>query len=129
MGKEEIPVKAVWVEKSHVGRVAFPESVPDGLIEYFVFPDDLVKHAKKLGLNDHTLRFLMAALRGRWAVTAQVDLPDIAGKTGLSFEEMDRIVHDLIAKNYARMGERLDLYRLWVCLLHLKDVRFVPAEE
>jgi hypothetical protein len=38
-------------------------------------------------------------------------------------------VRDLLAKNYARIDERLDLYRLWVVILHLKGTRFVPGEE
>lgn len=129
MAKEVIPVKAVRVEKTHVGRVAFPEAIPDGLIDYFLFPDDLLQHAPALDLKEHALRFLMGALRSRWAVTAQMDLPDIARKTGLSYAEMDEIVRDLIHKEYARLGDRLDLYRLWICLLHVKGVRFVTAAD
>jgi hypothetical protein len=32
-------------------------------------------------------------------------------------------------KNYARFEERLDLYRLWAVVLHLKGTRFGPGEE
>ena len=129
MAREEIPVKAVLAEKTFVGNVNFPESTPEGLIELFLFPDDLFTHAKTLELGDHTLKFLIAALRGKWAITANMDLPEIASKTGLSFAEMDRIVRDLIHKNYARMDDRLNLYRLWICILHVKGVRFVEEEE
>jgi len=34
-------VEAVVVEQSHVGKVAFPVTVPDGLAEWIQFPDDL----------------------------------------------------------------------------------------
>ena len=129
MGKEVVPVKAVRVEKTYIGRVAFPEAIPEGLIDYFQFPADLVQQAAALGLQEHTLRFLMGALRGRWAVTAPLDLPDLALKTGLSYPEMDQIVRELVAKEYARISDRLDLYRLWICVLHLKGVRFVTAEQ
>ncbi len=94
-----------------------------------MFPDDLFQYAKKLDLSDHAMKFLMGALHGKWAITAGLDLPDIASKTGLSYAEMDHIVRDLVKKNYARMNDdRLDLYRLWICLLHLKGIRFSKAE-
>ncbi len=129
MASEQIPVKAIHGEKTYVGKVQFPETTPEALVELFNFPDDLFKFAKKLDLSDHTMKFLMGALRGKWAITASLDLPDIAAKTGLSYSEMDHIVRDLVKKNFARMNDRLDLYRLWICLLHVKGVRFVEAEE
>ncbi len=128
MAAEEIPVPAVRTEKTYVGRVRFPETTPEGLIELLLFPDDLFQYAKKLDLSDHAMKFLMGALHGKWAITAGLDLPDIASKTGLSYAEMDHIVRDLVKKNYARMNDRLDLYRLWICLLHLKGIRFSKAE-
>lgn len=121
---DEILVEAVMEEKTHVGKVAFPAAVPEGLIELLNFPDDLFLYAGKLGLNDHAVKFVLSVLRGKWALTAEVDLQDIAIKTGMKYPEMDKIVCDLIEKNYARLDKRLDLYRLWIVVLHLKDVRF-----
>ena len=45
----------------------------------------------------------------------------------LQYADMDEIVRDLVAKNYAQLGERLELYRLWICLLHIKGIRFIRA--
>ncbi len=128
MATEEVPVKGVHTEKTFVGRVQFPETTPESLVDLLIFPDDLFQHAKKLGLTDHAMKFLMGALRGKWAITASLDLPDIASKTGLSYAEMDHIVRDLLKKNFVRMNDRLDLYRLWICLLHVKGTRFVKGE-
>ena len=122
---EEITVKEVIAEKTHIGKVSFPTTVPVGLIEWLSFPDDLLQNADELGLNKHAVKFLIAALHGRCSITAPLDLPDLASKIGMNYDEMDRIVRDLIAKNYARVEDRLDLYRLWVVVLHLKGVRFV----
>jgi len=57
------------------------------------------------------------------------NLKDIAIKTAMQYSEMDTIVRDLIDKNYASLGDHLDLYRFWVVLLHVKGVRFEPARD
>lgn len=108
-----------------MGKVNFPVAVPEGLVDLFTFPDDVFKHAAEMGLSDRTVKFIMAILGGRWALSASVNLQDIAIKTGMKYDDMDGIVRDLVAKNYASLGERLDLYRLWIVLLHVMDVRFV----
>jgi hypothetical protein len=122
---EVITVPAVVAEKTYVGKVNFPASVPVGLVDLFAFPDDVFKHAAEMGLNDRAVKFIMAILGGRWALSASVDLQDIAIKTGMKYDDMDAIVRDLVAKNYASLGERLDIYRLWIALLHVMGVRFV----
>lgn len=124
---DNIAVPAIKKEPTKIGRVSFPTAVPEGLVEQFDFPDDLIRYAPKLGLTNHHVVFLLAVLRGKWAVTAGVDLPDLAEKTGLSFPQMDGIVRDLVDHNYARLGSRLDLYRFWICLLRVKGVEFVEA--
>jgi hypothetical protein len=123
--QEKISIEAVMIEKTHVGKVAFPLSVPERLVDWIQFPDDVVKHADEMGLDHRAVKFLLALLRGKWSLTAAVDLPDLAAKIGMPFSEMDEIIRGLIDKNYARLGERLDLYRFWIVLLHVKGVRFV----
>jgi hypothetical protein len=54
-------------------------------------------------------------------------LQRIAIQTGMKYPDMDEIIRDLIEKNYAQLNERLNLYRLWICLLHVKGVRFVEG--
>ena len=124
---EEIPVEAVVTEKTYVGKVDFPATVPEQLIDWIDFPQDLSTYAEQMGLGKRDVKFLLGALRGKWALTAAVDLPDLSLKIGMSFAEMDEIVRGLIEKNYARLNHRLDLYRFWIVLLHLKGVRFHPA--
>ena len=126
---DPIPVEAVIVEKTYVGKVSFPASVPERVVEHLRFPEDLYEHVEKMGLNERTVKFLLGALNGRWSLTASADLQDIAIKTAMQYAEMDAIVRDLIEKNYATLGERLDLYRFWIVLLHVKGVRFEEAEE
>jgi hypothetical protein len=126
---EILSVPAVVVEKTHVGKVAFPATVPERFYELLNFPEDLFEQVGKMGLTQRTVKFLLAALNGKWALTASIDLQDIAIKTGMQYSEMDAIVRDLIDRNYARLGERLDLYRFWVVLLHVKGVRFRLADE
>ena len=126
---EPIPVEAVMIEKTHVGNVNFPASVPERFYDLIRFPDDLYENIEKLGLTKRTIKFLLAALNGRWSLTAAIDLQDIAIKTGMQYAEMDAIVRDLLDKNYARLGQRLDLYRFWVVLLHVKGVEFDVAKE
>ena len=126
---ERIPVQALVVEKTHVGKVNFPASVPEQFFDLLRFPEDLYEQVEKMGLTQRTVKFLLAALNGKWALSAAVDLQDIAIKTAMQYSEMDAIVRDLIEKNYARLGERLDLYRFWVVLLHVKGVRFEVADE
>jgi hypothetical protein len=126
---ELVPVEAVVIEKTHVGKVQFPASVPEGLYEWIRFPDDLTENVEKMGLTPRTVKFLLAALNGKWALSAKIDLQDIAIKTAMQYSEMDAIVRDLIDKNYARLNERLDLYRFWVVLLHVKGIRFEVANE
>ena len=126
---ESVPVPALVEEKTHVGKVCFPASVPEGFYEWIRFPDDLTEHVEKMGLNQRTVKFLLAALNGKWALSAVIDLQDIAIKTAMQYSEMDAIVRDLLDKNYARLNERLDLYRFWVVLLHVKGIRFELANE
>jgi hypothetical protein len=124
-----VPVEAVFYEKTFVGEVCFPASVPERFIDFLQFPQDLFENVEKMGLNKRTVKFLLAALNGRWALTAGVDLQDIAIKTGMQYSEMDTIVRDLIDKNYARLDKRLDIYRFWVVLLHVKGVTFEQASD
>ena len=126
---DPIPVEAVVVEKTYVGRVSFPASVPERVVEHLRFPEDLYEHVEKMGLNQRTVKFLLGALNGRWSLTASADLQDIAIKTAMQYAEMDAIVRDLIEKNYATLGKRLDLYRFWIVLLHVKGITFEEAEE
>ena len=126
---DRIPVPAVVVEKTHVGKVNFPASVPERFFELIRFPEDLFEHVEKMGLTQRTVKFLLAALNGKWALSAAIDLQDIAIKTAMQYSEMDAIVRDLIEKNYARLDKRLDLYRFWVVLLYVKGVRFELADE
>jgi|ERR1043166_2499163 hypothetical protein len=121
---ETIPVEAVVTEKTFVGKVNFPVSTPENLIDWLQFPQDLVTHADAMGLSHRAVKFLLGALRGRWALSALLDLPDLSAKLGMPFSEMDAIIRDLLEKNYARLGERLDLYRLWIVVLHIKGVEF-----
>jgi hypothetical protein len=126
---QEIEVPAVVREKTFIGKVDFPVAVPLGLGAMITLPEDLQAHAAALGLDDRAVKFLFGVLRGKCAMTAEPNLPDLAPRLGLTFDEIDAIVRDLIKKNYARFNDRLDLYRLWVVLLHLKGIRFVPGEE
>jgi hypothetical protein len=126
---QEIEVPAVVREKTHVGKVDFPATVPVGLAALITLPDDLQTHATALGLDERAVKFLLGVLRGKCAMTAAPNLPDLAPRIGLTFDEIDEIVRGLLEKNYARFDDRLDLYRLWVVLLHLKGTRFVPGED
>ena len=126
---DPIPVEAVVIEKTFVGKVSFPASVPERVVEHLRFPEDLYEHVEKMGLNERTVKFLLGALNGRWSLTASADLQDIAIKTAMQYAEMDAIVRDLIEKNYARLDKRLDLYRFWIVLLHVKGITFEEAEE
>ena len=126
---DPIPVEAVVVEKTYVGKVSFPASVPERVVEHLRFPEDLYEHVEKMGLNQRTVKFLLGALNGRWSLTASADLQDIAIKTAMQYAEMDAIVRDLIEKNYAVLGKRLDLYRFWIVLLHVKGITFEEAED
>ncbi|HUJ09159.1 MAG TPA: hypothetical protein VL171_03970 [Verrucomicrobiae bacterium] len=126
---DAIPVDAVVVEKTFVGKVSFPASVPERFFDLLRFPEDLYEHVEKMGLTQRTVKFLLAALNGKWSLSANIDLQDIAIKTGMQYSEMDSIVRDLVEKNYATLGKRLDLYRFWVVLLHVKGVRFDVAKD
>jgi len=126
---DNIPVPALVEEKTHVGKVNFPATVPERMYELLDFPQDLTDYVEKMGLSKRTVKFLLAALNGKWGLTASADLQDIAIKTGMQYAEMDTIVRDLIDKNYARLDKRLDLYRFWVVLLHVKGIRFELGEE
>ena len=127
--KETISVSAVVTEKTFVGKVDFPATVPEGLVNYMRFPDDLYEHVDKMGLNQRTVKFLLGALNGKWSLTAGADLQDIAIKTAMRYSEMDAIIRDLIEKNYARLDKRLDLYRFWIVLLRVKGIRFVESDD
>ncbi len=122
---QKISVEAVVTEKTYIGKVRFPVSVPQGLVDLLRLPDDVNTHAKELGLDETALKFLFAALRGKWGLRADVNLQNLAIKTGMQYADMDAVIRDLIAKNYARLGDRLDLYRFWIVLLHAKGIRFV----
>jgi hypothetical protein len=124
-----IPVGSVVTEKTFVGKVRFPATVPEGIVDLLRFPEDLYEYVEKMGLNQRTVKFLLGALNGRWSLTAGSDLQDIAIKTAMQYSEMDAIIRDLIDKNYARLDKRLDLYRFWVVMLHVKGVRFVEARD
>jgi hypothetical protein len=126
---DPIPVEAVIIEKTHVGKVSFPATVPERFYDLLRFPEDLYEHVEKMGLTQRTVKFLLAALNGKWGLTAAIDLQDIAIKTAMQYSEMDTIIRDLVDKNYARLGERLDIYRFWVVLLHVKGVRFEVARD
>ena len=126
---DAIPVEDVVTEKTFVGKVRFPSSVPESFVDHLRFPEDLFEHAEKMGLNQRTVKFLLAALNGKWSLTASADLQNIAIKTAMQYAEMDAIVRDLIEKNYARLDKRLDLYRFWVVLLHVKGVHFKKARN
>ena len=112
-----------------MGKVAFPASVPERVVEHLRFPEDLYENVEKMGLNPRTVKFLLGALNGRWSLTASADLQDIAIKTAMQYAEMDAIVRDLIEKNYASLDKRLDLYRFWIVLLHVKGITFEEAED
>jgi hypothetical protein len=129
MSEETIPVEAVVIEKTHVGKVAFPVSVPERFVDHLRFPQDLFEHVEKMGLNQRTVKFLLASLNGKWSLTGSADLQDIAIKTGMQYSEMDTIVRDLIEKNYARLDKRIEIYRFWVVLLHVKGIEFEEAED
>jgi hypothetical protein len=126
---EAIPVEAIVIEKTFVGKVSFPVSVPERVVDHLRFPEDLFEHVEKMGLNRRTVKFLLAALNGKWSLTGSADLQDIAIKTGMQYSEMDTIVRDLIEKNYARLDKRIELYRFWIVLLHVKGIIFEEAEE
>jgi hypothetical protein len=126
---DPIPVEAVVIEKTYVGKVSFPAAVPERFVDHLRFPEDLYEHVEKMGLNQRTVKFLLGALNGRWSLTASADLQDIAIKTAMQYAEMDTIVQDLIEKNYARLDKRIDLYRFWVVLLHVKGIYFEQAED
>ena len=121
---EIVPVEAVVTEKTFVGKVNFPVSTPENLIDWLQFPQDLVTHADAMGLSHRAVKFLLGALRGKWALSVILDLPDLSAKLGMPYSEMDTIIRDLLEKNYARLGERLDVYRLWIVVLHIKGVEF-----
>jgi hypothetical protein len=122
--EEIVLVEAVVKEKTFVGKINFPVSVPEGLIDWLQFPDDLVRHASEMGLSHRDVTFILGALRGKWGLRADVNPPDLGPRIGMSFEEIDTIVRALIEKNYANYGQYLDLYRLWIVVLHCKGVRF-----
>ena len=124
MAKQIIPVEAVAVEKTCVGKVSFPVTVPDGLIDWIDFPQDVITYSKKMELAERDVKFILGVLLGRWGMNPGLNLPELALKVGLGYPEMDAIVQGLIQKNYARLGERLDLYRFWIVLLHVKGIRF-----
>jgi DNA-binding MarR family transcriptional regulator len=124
---EIVPVEAVVTEKTYVGKVNFPASTPENLIDWLQFPEDLIQNADEMGLSHRAVKFLLGAMRGKWTLSVILDLPDLAGKLGMSYAEMDEIIRDLLEKNYARLGDRLDLYRLWIVVLHVKGVEFDVA--
>jgi hypothetical protein len=122
--EEIVPVEAVVAEKTFVGKVKFPVGVPEGLIDWLRFPDDLVQHGDELGLSHRDVKFILSALNGKWGLQADVNPPDLGPRIGMTFDEIDATVRGLIDKNYAQLNARLNLYRLWIVLLHVKGVRF-----
>jgi hypothetical protein len=126
--EEIVPVEAVVTEKTHVGKVNFPVGIPENLLGWLTFPADLVNHAAAMGLSHRDVKFILGALRGKWGLNTVLDLPDLTLKLGMSYDEMDKIVRSLIEKNYAQITDRLNLYRLWIVVLHVKGIRFDIAE-
>jgi len=124
MGREIVPVEAVAIEKTYIGKVSFPVTVPQALIDWIDFPQDVMTYAEEMGLGERDVKFVLGVLRGKWGMNPVVNLPDLTLKIGMGYPEMDAIVQGLVEKNYARLGERLDLYRFWIVLLHLKGIRF-----
>ena len=122
---EKIEVPEVITEKTFVGKVRFPATTPERLIEYLQFPEDLFTYAPKLGLDELTVKLLLAMLHGKWGLSVVINTQRWAIQTGIQYADMDKIVRDLVEKNYAQLGERLNLYRLWICLLHVKGIHFV----
>jgi hypothetical protein len=122
--EEIVPVEAVVAEKTFVGKVKFPVGVPEGLIDWLQFPDDLVHYGDELGLSHREVKFILSALNGKWGLQADVNPPDLGPRIGMTFDEIDATVRSLIDKNYAQLNARLNLYRLWIVLLHVKGVRF-----
>jgi hypothetical protein len=121
---ELVLVEAVIREKTFVGKVNFPIAVPEGLIDWLRFPDDLVKHGDEMGLNHRDVKFILGALRGKWGLQADLNPADLGPRISMTFAEIDATVRSLIEKNYAQFKDRLNLYRLWIVLLHVKGVRF-----
>src|ERR1035437_1673101 len=99
---DPIPVEAVIVEKTFVGKVRFPSSVPESFVDLLRFPEDLYEHVEKMGLTERTIKVLLGSLKGRSSLTASADQQNSASKTAVEYAEMDAIVRDLIEKNYAR---------------------------
>ncbi len=126
---EKIAVKDVVTEKTHVGRVRFPVTVPEGLVDLIKFPNDVFQHAKEMGLDEKAVKFLMAILHGKWGLSPVIDLQDVAISTGMKYPDMDAIIRGLLDKNYARLDNRLDLYRFWIALLHVKGIRFEAGTD
>jgi hypothetical protein len=124
---ELVGVEAVVAEKTYVGKVKFPIGVPEGLIDWLQFPDDLVAYSEEMGLSHHDVKFILGALRGKWGLQADVNPVDLGPRIGMSFDEIDSIVRGLIDKNYAQYNQRLNFYRLWIVVLHVKGVRFEKA--
>ena len=58
--------------------MSFPASVPECFFELVRFPEDLYENVEKMGLNQRTVKFLLAALNGKRALKARIDLQDIA---------------------------------------------------
>lgn len=121
---EEVLVDAVIREKTFVGKVNFPVSIPEGLVEWLQFPDDLVKYGEEMGLTHRDVKFIVGVIRGKWMLQTDVNPADLGARIGMTIPEIDTIVRGLIEKNYAQFKERLNLYRLWIVLLHVKGVRF-----
>ena len=121
---EHIIVEAVVTENTHVGEVHFPVAIPEGLIDWLQFPEDLVKYGDEMGLSHRDVKFILGALRGRWGLQADLNPPDLGPRIGMTFAEIDACVRGLIEKNYAQYNKRFNLYRLWIVLLHVKGVRF-----
>lgn len=124
MEEETIIVEAVMEEETHVGKVSFPATVPEGLATYLFIPEDVVKYAPAMGLTSHDTRFIFGALKGKWGLNVDLNLPDLAPRLGLSFDEIDTIVRSLLEKNYVKYDDRLNFYRFWIVILHLKGIRF-----
>jgi hypothetical protein len=126
---EIVPVEVVVTERTHIGKVNFPVSVPENLLGWLQFPADLVEQGPGMGLSSRDVRFILGALRGKWGLNAVIDLPDLALKLGMTYDEMDKIVRDLIEKGYGQLTDKLNLYRLWIVVLHQKGIRFNISEQ
>ena len=95
---ELVSVEAVVAEKTFVGKVKFPVGVPEGMIEWLQFPDDLVKYGDEMGLSHRDVKFILGALNGKWGLNADVNPTDLGPRIGMTFEEIDALTQQALAE-------------------------------